>query len=192
MTRTRGYMNKKLNFCYRAISVLLGNGEESHTLVRHQLIQKLKTHKDSCTRLYEHEVKFEVIYEALVPWLGAYTPMLNWMRFPEMRHLIACAYDRMCIDLMRYGFSKTFFPLRTAPPINPNDGIMCIGWLAKLSHFVQVYLKPGCPIPPTSPEWLFHHATDAETEPDLFVDRMHKFKRLNNIEKESNKEKPKL
>ncbi|XP_058748410.1 uncharacterized protein LOC131621388 [Vicia villosa] len=33
------------NCGYRAVSVLLGNGEDSHTLVRHQLIKELKTHK---------------------------------------------------------------------------------------------------------------------------------------------------
>ncbi|XP_058765210.1 uncharacterized protein LOC131638664 [Vicia villosa] len=101
-----------------------------------------------------------------------------------MGHLIACTYDMMCIDLTRYGFSETFFPLRTTPPTNPNDRIMC--------HFVQVYLKPGCPIPPTSPEWALHHTETADTWQNHFVDMMHDFERLNNIEKESNAEKSRL
>ncbi|XP_058784753.1 uncharacterized protein LOC131659598 [Vicia villosa] len=109
-----------------------------------------------------------------------------------MEHLIACGQDKMCIDLTRYGFSKTFFPLRIAPPTNPNDRIMCIGWLSKSSHFVQVYLKSGCLIPHMSQEWAIHHTEDEETWPDLFVDRMHEFKRLNINEKESNTKKSKL
>ncbi|XP_058755968.1 uncharacterized protein LOC131629189 [Vicia villosa] len=140
------------NCGYRAVSGLLGNGEDSHTLVRHQLIQELKTHKDSYMRLYEEEIKFEAVNEALVPWLGAYTSVSKWMRFPKMGHLIANAYDRVCIDLTRY----------------------------------------GCPISPTSPEWTLYHTEDVEALTDLFVDRMHEFERLNNIEKESNKEKSKL
>ncbi|XP_058751582.1 uncharacterized protein LOC131624671 [Vicia villosa] len=56
------------NCGYRAVSSLLGNGEDSHTLVRHQLIQELKTHKDSYTRLYGEEIKFEAVYKYLVPW----------------------------------------------------------------------------------------------------------------------------
>ena len=75
------------------------------------------------------------------------------MCFPEMGHLISCAYDRVCVDLTRYGFLETFFPLCTAPPQNPNDCIMCIGWMtSKSRHFVQVYLKPRCLIPHTSSE----------------------------------------
>ncbi|XP_058776935.1 uncharacterized protein LOC131651280 [Vicia villosa] len=109
-----------------------------------------------------------------------------------MGHLIACAYDMICIDLTRYGFSETFFPLRTAPTTNPKDRIMYVGCLAKSKHFVKVYLKMGCPIPPTSPEWEFHHTEASDTWPDHFVDTMHDFERLNNIEKESNAEKSRL
>ncbi|XP_058783287.1 uncharacterized protein LOC131657963 [Vicia villosa] len=135
------------NCGYQAVSALLGNGEYSHTLVRHQLIQELKTHKESYMRLYGEEFKFEAVNEALVPWLGAYAPVSKWMRFPEMGHLIACAYNRVYIDLTCYGFLETLFPLRTAPPTNPNDRIMCIGWLSKASHFLKIYLKPRCLIP---------------------------------------------
>ncbi|XP_058763629.1 uncharacterized protein LOC131637084 [Vicia villosa] len=109
-----------------------------------------------------------------------------------MGHLIACAYDMVCIDLTRYGFLETFFPFRTTPPTNPNDRIMCVGWLAKSKYFGQVYLKPGCPIPPSSTEWALHHTEAADTWLDRFVDRMLDFERLNNIEKESNAEKSRL
>lgn len=40
------------NYGYRAISTLLGKEEDNHTPVRHQLIQELRTHKESYTRLY--------------------------------------------------------------------------------------------------------------------------------------------
>ncbi|XP_058725790.1 uncharacterized protein LOC131597094 [Vicia villosa] len=180
------------NCGYRVVSGLLGNGEDSHTLVRHQLIQDLKMHKDSYTRLYGEGAKFEAVNEALVPWLGAYAPVSKWMRFPKMGYLIESAYDRVYIDLTRYCFLETLFPLRTAPPTNPNDPIMCIGWLSKSSHFVQVYLKLRCPIPSTSPKRVLHHTEDAKMWSDLFIDRMHKFEILNNIEKEANKEKSKL
>ncbi|XP_058756514.1 uncharacterized protein LOC131629756 [Vicia villosa] len=95
------------NCGYRAISALIGNGEDSHTLVSHQFIQELKTHKDSYTRLYGEEVKSEKVHEAIVPLLDAYAPVSKWMRFPEMEHFIACIYDRVCIDLTRYGFFRS-------------------------------------------------------------------------------------
>ncbi|XP_058742679.1 uncharacterized protein LOC131615220 [Vicia villosa] len=109
-----------------------------------------------------------------------------------MGHLITCAYDMVCIDLTRYGFSETFFPLHTAPPTNFDGRIMCVGWLAKSKYFVQVYLKPGCPISPTSLEWALHHTEIVDTWPGRFVDMIHIFERLNNIEKESNAEKSRL
>ncbi|XP_058748664.1 uncharacterized protein LOC131621652 [Vicia villosa] len=109
-----------------------------------------------------------------------------------MGHLIACAYDMVYIDLTRYGFSETFFPLRTAPSPYPIDRIICVGWLAESRHFVQVYLKPGCPIRPTSPEWNLHHTALADTWSNVFVDRMHEFKRLKNIDKISIAKKSKL
>ncbi|XP_058725563.1 uncharacterized protein LOC131596843 [Vicia villosa] len=127
------------NCGYRAVSPLLGNGEDSHTLVRQQLIQELNMHKDSSTRLYGDEVKFEAVNEYLGPWLGAYAPVSKWMKFPEMGHLIASAYGRVYIDLTRYGFSKTFSP--SAPHL----------------------LETEMPIPPTSSEWALHHSEDAET-----------------------------
>src|SRR3954470_10406137 len=97
---------------------------------------------------------------------GSLRTVSHFMRFSEMRHLIACAYDMVCIDLTRYGFSETFFPLRTAPPTNPIDRIICVGWLAKSCHFVQFYLKPGCLIPSTSPEWALHHTEVVDTWPN--------------------------
>ncbi|XP_058755071.1 uncharacterized protein LOC131628225 [Vicia villosa] len=60
------------NCGYRAVLALLGNGEDNHTLVCHQLIQDLKRHKETYMRLYGEEAKFEVVNEALVPRMGAY------------------------------------------------------------------------------------------------------------------------
>ncbi|XP_058769861.1 uncharacterized protein LOC131643332 [Vicia villosa] len=103
------------NCGYQAVSALLGNGEDSHTLIRHQLIQEFKTHKDSYTQLYGEEVNFEAVYDAIVPWLGAYAPVSKWMRFPEMRHLIACAYNKMVRKIETFCRSL----LETGCPIPP-------------------------------------------------------------------------
>ncbi|XP_058776199.1 uncharacterized protein LOC131650509 [Vicia villosa] len=71
------------NCGYRAVSALLGNREGSHTLVCHQLIQELKKHKDSYTRSYGEEAKFEAVNEALVLWMGAYAPMSKMDEIPK-------------------------------------------------------------------------------------------------------------
>ncbi|XP_050902470.1 uncharacterized protein LOC127113951 [Lathyrus oleraceus] len=58
---------------YRAISALLSKEEDNHTLVHHQLIQELKTHKESYTRLYKKKENFDEIYESLVLCLSGPT-----------------------------------------------------------------------------------------------------------------------
>ena len=135
--------------------------------------------------------KVEEIYHALVPCVSGDAPEDKWMRFLEMGNLIASAYERVCINLTRYGFSETYFPLRTAPTPNPNDRIICVGWVSNPRHFVQVYLKPGCPIPPTSPEWALHFTNPSETWPDQFIERMQEYNKSNQIEIEKNREKSK-
>ncbi|XP_058783322.1 uncharacterized protein LOC131657999 [Vicia villosa] len=177
------------NCGFQTVLALLGKGEDDHKLVRLELIEELMNHKDSYMGVFGDEIKFESVNEAFVPCLDAYAPISKWMRFTKIGHLIACAYGMVCIDLTRYCFSGTFFPLCTTPPINFDDHTMCVGWLTKSKHFVQVYLKPGCLVPPTSLEWALHHTEAADTWPDHFVDRMHNFERSNNIKKESNAEK---
>ncbi|XP_058782385.1 uncharacterized protein LOC131656794 [Vicia villosa] len=102
------------NCGFRAVSALLGKGEGADELVRHVLIEELVNHKDSYTRVFGDGTKFQPVNEALVPWGGAYAPVSHWMRFPEIGHLISCAYDMVCIELKRYGFLETFFLLRTS------------------------------------------------------------------------------
>ncbi|XP_058755427.1 uncharacterized protein LOC131628605 [Vicia villosa] len=149
--KTKGAPKKGNGNCgFRVVSALLSEGEGDHTLVRHQLIQYWRGHKESYTRLYEKKETFDTFYESLVPCISGPTPENKWMCFYEMENFIENVYDRVCGDLTSYSFSKTFFPLHTAPPKNPNDRIMCVGWISNLRHFVQVYLKPKFPIPLTS------------------------------------------
>lgn len=65
------------NRSYRAILALLGKGEDRHTLVRHQLIQELKTHKESYPRLYKKKENSDNVYESLVRCLKGLTPEEN-------------------------------------------------------------------------------------------------------------------
>ncbi|XP_058776744.1 uncharacterized protein LOC131651091 [Vicia villosa] len=123
--------------------------------------------------------------------MSGFAPEDKWMRFPNMGHLIANAYERVRINLTRYSFSKNCFPLRTSPTPNPNDRIICVGWVSNPRHFVQVYLKLGCPIPPTSPNWAIHVTIPSETWLDQFIERMQDYNKLNKIEIERNREKPK-
>lgn len=50
-------------------------------------------------------------------------------------------------------------------------------------------MKPGCPIPKTSLEWMTHFTQDVEIWSDHFLERMEEFTKLNDIEREANKER---
>ncbi|XP_058779128.1 uncharacterized protein LOC131653097 [Vicia villosa] len=178
------------NCGYRAVAGLLGKGENNHTLVRRELIAELTSYRDIYGRLYENQEKFAKIHDSLVPSLTGIAPVLKWMSFPDMGHLIASAYDMVCVDLTRFGLSETFFPLHSRPPLDASSRIICIGYLQS-RHFVQVFLKPGCPIPATSYQWTAHHSNEAETWPDPFVSRMAEFEEMMRQEREQNRERSK-
>lgn len=119
------------NCSYRASSVLLDKGDKYLTFVHQQLIKELKAHKESYTLLYEKKEHFKAIHESLIPYISGPTLEEKWLRFPKMGHLLENVYNRVFINMKIYVFSETFFPLRTAPPQNPTDRILCIGWLSK-------------------------------------------------------------
>src|SRR4051812_1550452 len=178
------------NCGYRTVAVLLGKGENNHTLVRRELIAELTSYRDIYGRLYENQEKFAKIHDALVPSLTGIAPVSKWMSFPEMGHLIASAYDMVCVDLTRFGLCETFFPLHSRPPLDASGRVICIGYL-RSRHFVQVFLKPGCPIPATSCQWTAHRSNEAETWPDPFVARMAGFEEMMSKEREQNRERSK-
>ena len=74
---------------------------------------------------------------------------------------------------------------------NPSDRIICVGYISNQRHFVQVYLKPGCPIPPTSPEWTLHFTETSDTWSDEFMEMMQEYNKLREIDIEINREKSK-
>ncbi|XP_058734235.1 uncharacterized protein LOC131605966 [Vicia villosa] len=145
---------------------------------------------EAYTLLYGNKEGFDKIHNAFVPCVTSSAPSEKWMYLPEMDNLIESAYDIMYIDLTRYGFSETCFPLRSRPPQDPFGRIICIGYLRSL-HFVQVYLKPGCHIAATSVEWTTHFSKEAETWPNHFLKRMEEFIKLTELEREINREKSK-
>ncbi|KAH1229380.1 hypothetical protein GmHk_10G029141 [Glycine max] len=68
--------------------------------------------------------------------------MDKWMDITNMRYVIASRYN-----------SFTFFPLRSRPSADSAaHRIICVGHVHD-SHFVQVFLKDRCPLPPMALLW---------------------------------------
>jgi len=124
----------------------------------------------------------------------------KWLTFPDMRHIVANYYKRCVVVLtnLEVEKSKSFFPLRGPPPLGKQKTlIMCLGVIP--NHFVLIYLKNGCPLPPSSTEWHNHKKEDAVTWEDEYLYQHELFRKLMVIEsgnkppqpqKESNKVAP--
>jgi len=74
---------------------------------------------------------------------------------------------------------------------------VCLGLIP--NHFVLIFLKDGCPLPPSSTEWHNHKNEEAVTWEDKYLDQYVLFRKLMIIEKgeklpqpkkESNKSEP--
>ncbi|XP_058775308.1 uncharacterized protein LOC131649568 [Vicia villosa] len=86
------------------ISNLLGKGEKNNFLVCKTLLKELMLHREFYTMLYKKKENFDTFQDDLNPCVCGPALFSKWMCFPEIGYLIASAYDRMCIDLIRYTF----------------------------------------------------------------------------------------
>lgn len=84
---------------------MLGKGEDDHTFVRKKLLKELKAQKESYTMLYRKIEYFNSIHAYLILCVSGHAPEGKWMCFSYIGHLIKSAYNRVCIDFTRYGFS---------------------------------------------------------------------------------------
>nr|ABN08443.1 Ovarian tumour, otubain, putative [Medicago truncatula] len=58
------------------------------------------------------------------------------------------------------------------------------------NHFVLIYLKNGCPLPPSSTEWHNHKKEDAVTWEDEYLDQHELFRKLMAIKSGNKPSKP--
>jgi len=160
---------------FRAIAEFMGLAEQSHIIIRTHLIQELKDHRDDYVEVYAGENRYNYILNGLYPlenMKGCAHLVDKWLTFPDMGHIVA-NYCKRCVVVLtnlEVGKSKSFFPLRGPPPSGKQKtSIMCLGVI--LNHFVLIYLKNGCPLPPSSTEWHNHKKEDGVTWEDEYLDQ---------------------
>ncbi|KEH42251.1 hypothetical protein MTR_1g064700 [Medicago truncatula] len=103
----------------------------------------------------------------------------KWLTTPDMGHIIASFYNRAVVLLTlpeMSGACETYFPIRSAPPLNPHSNIMCFCLIPE--HFLHVKLKENCLLLPPSKEWMTHKIGEAEQWLFLFLDRQSAFDEL--------------
>ncbi|KAL5130730.1 Protein FAR1-RELATED SEQUENCE 5 [Glycine soja] len=133
---------------YRSIAALLGMREDSWSLVRNKLIKELGRWSHDYTNLF--------------------VSVNKWMDIMEMRYVIASWYNVILVSLSLQQ-SMTFFPLKIQPP--PDSSVhrmICFGHVFG-NHFVQVYLKDRCPLPPLALLWSTNCYSQAKQTPDEVI-----------------------
>ncbi|KAL5123189.1 hypothetical protein HKD37_02G003824 [Glycine soja] len=104
----------------------------------------------------------------------------KWMDITEMRYVIASRYNVILVSLSRQQ-SFTFFPLRSQPsPDSSMHRMICVGHVFG-NHFVQVYLKDRCPLPPMALLWSSNSYPQAKQWPTEYVGRMQQYLSLMTI-----------
>ena len=176
-----------------AIAEFMGLTEESNIMIRRHLIQELKGQRDDYVGLYAGEYRYNYILNGLHPPTnsGGIAHVDKWLMFPDMGHIVANYYNR-CVVLLtnpEIGTSESFLKIRGRSPAKQKTPIMCLDLIPY--HFVLLFLKDGCPLPPSSTEWKNYKNEEAMTWEDEYLDQHLLFRDLMIIEKGEKPPQPK-
>ncbi|KAJ1393007.1 MULE transposase domain [Sesbania bispinosa] len=123
------------NCGYRAISALLGMGEESWPIIRQELYREICYWHHDYAQLFGNEQRCYQSRNSLLVDGRTSIVVDKWMTLPDMGYVIASRYNVMLVSLS-IDQSMTFFPLRGHPPTNHK--ILCIGY-ADGNHWYRYF-----------------------------------------------------
>ncbi|KEH25864.1 OTU-like cysteine protease [Medicago truncatula] len=169
------------NCGFRVVARHMRLNEDSHVLVRHALINELKNHKSDYFPFYATEKRYKEIFDGLHPPTSKNgdAPPAKWLTSPDMGPIMASCYNRAVVLLTfpkMGGACETYFPIQSAPPLNPHSNIMCFCLIPE--HFLHAKLKENCSLPPPFNEWMTHKIGEAEQWLFQFLDRQTAFDEL--------------
>ncbi|KAH1257303.1 hypothetical protein GmHk_03G007307 [Glycine max] len=165
------------NCGYRSIAALLGMGEDLWPLVHNELIKELGRWSHEYMNLFGGTERFEQLKLSLVVNGFSKVSVDKWMDITEMGYVIASRYNVILVSLSRQQ-SMTFFPLRSQPPPDSSRlRMICVGHVFG-NHFVQVYLKDHCPLPPPALLWSSNCYSQAKQWTTPYISRMQQYTSL--------------
>ncbi|KAH1254337.1 hypothetical protein GmHk_04G010799 [Glycine max] len=168
------------NCGYRSVSALLGMGEECWAMMRNELIKELGKWSQDYIKIFGGTERYEQLRLSLHVDGLSKVSMDKWMDITDMGYVIASRYNVILVSLSRQQ-SFTYFPLRSRPPADSVVHCMiCVGYVFG-SHFVQVYLKDRCPLPPMTLLWSSNAYPEAKQWPTAYVGRMQQYLSLMTI-----------
>ncbi|KAH1188627.1 hypothetical protein GmHk_20G056570 [Glycine max] len=171
------------NCGYRSADDLLGMGEESWPMVPNELIKELGKWSHDFIKLFGGTERFEHVRMLLHVDGFSQVGVDKWMDITDMGYVITSRYNVIVVSLSRQQ-SMTFFPLRSqSPPNSSVHRMICIGHVFE-NHFVQVYLKEYCPLPPVVLLWSSNCLPQAKQWPTAYIGMIHQYMSLMTIRRE--------
>ncbi|KAL5173741.1 Protein FAR1-RELATED SEQUENCE 6 [Glycine soja] len=165
------------NCGYRSIAALLGMREDSWPLVRNELLKELGRWSHEYMNLFGGTERFEQLKLSLLVDGFSKVSVDKWMDITDMGYVIASRYNVILVSLSQQQ-SMTFFPLRSQPPPDSSGHrIICVGHVFG-NHFVQVYLKDHCPLPPPALLWSSNCYSQAKQWAIPYISRMQQYTSL--------------
>ncbi|KAH1250309.1 Protein FAR1-RELATED SEQUENCE 2 [Glycine max] len=165
------------NCGYQSIAALLGMGEDSWSLVRNELLKELGRWSHEYMNLFGGTERFEQLKLSLLVDGFSKVSVDKWMDITDMGYVIASRYNVILVSLSQQQ-SMTFFPLRSQPsPDSSGHRIICVDHVFG-NHFVQVYLKDHCPLPPPALLWSSNCYSQAKQWAIPYISRMQQYTSL--------------
>ncbi|KAK3185165.1 hypothetical protein Dsin_032451 [Dipteronia sinensis] len=137
----------------RVVADLIGMGENNWAQVRRDLVDELQSHYDDYMRLYGGADRVHELLHSL-SFFHSNPGSDHKMIMPDTGHIIASRYNVVLLHISQQQ-CLTFLPLRSVPLPCTSRKVIAIGFVNE-SHFVEVFMYPGSPMPPIASNWFKH------------------------------------
>ncbi|KAL6129673.1 hypothetical protein ACLB2K_073022 [Fragaria x ananassa] len=175
------------NCGFRVVASAMGFGRKHWRKVRTDLVNELKGTPELYEALYGGQDAVNKLCKRLNHSASNFAPKWKWMDLPDMGHLIATCYGVVVVNLS-YGQCSTFLPLREYTEgklMEANLLEIGLGFVND-NHFVQICLLSGHPLPPVTPDWIYHADDKAKSLYMKYQDRFQHYDRLPHPERVTN------
>nr|GEX09687.1 hypothetical protein [Tanacetum cinerariifolium] len=160
------------NCGFRSVAVGLGRDENMWPLIRQELLQELRYHEHDYMEILT-STDFKFIWDT-VNFVGTgFAPIDKWMSMPDTGLVIASFYKRPVVFISMVGndvLSSTCFPLWSGPHESESTEPIVVARVGG-SHFINLLLRVGYPIPSTHPQWRRYRIDSASAWEDMYSSR---------------------
>ncbi|XP_048424670.1 uncharacterized protein LOC125467934 [Pyrus x bretschneideri] len=161
---------------FRAVADLVGLGENGYLQVRNDLLTELSSFSAHYGELYGSTDRVRELAQILSFFDEGRAPFDRWMMMPDMGHLIASCYKVVLFHLSSTQ-CLTFLPLWSAPVPLPRRRQIAIGFMNDC-HCVEVFIRPGHPVPPITSDWSRYHTPAAQGWDTVYTSCILRFQSL--------------